>query len=75
MDSHSSNSQSRGSIKHGKLALRKNAMDLIAFDGNHNGGSSVVGIEVERVSSHAAHAAAKEQTMQQKLPSRVQQFV
>ncbi|KAH1097738.1 hypothetical protein J1N35_014659 [Gossypium stocksii] len=29
------------------LALRKNAMDLIAFDGNHNGGSSVVGIEVE----------------------------
>ncbi|PPD77665.1 hypothetical protein GOBAR_DD25402 [Gossypium barbadense] len=29
------------------LALRKNAMDLVAFDGNHNGGSSVVGIEVE----------------------------
>ncbi|KAH1082169.1 hypothetical protein J1N35_021930 [Gossypium stocksii] len=29
------------------LALRKYAMDLIAFDGNHNGGSSVVDIEVE----------------------------
>ncbi|KAH1045769.1 hypothetical protein J1N35_036553 [Gossypium stocksii] len=29
------------------LALRKNAMELIAFDGNHNGGSSAVGIEVE----------------------------
>ncbi|KAH1081728.1 hypothetical protein J1N35_021489 [Gossypium stocksii] len=29
------------------LAHRKNAMDLIAFDGNHNGGSSVVGIKVE----------------------------
>ncbi|KAK5845763.1 hypothetical protein PVK06_001982 [Gossypium arboreum] len=29
------------------LALRKNVMDLVAFDGNHNGGSSVVDIEVE----------------------------
>ncbi|KAH1108459.1 hypothetical protein J1N35_012227 [Gossypium stocksii] len=29
------------------LALRKNVMDLVAFNGNHNGGSSVVGIEVE----------------------------
>ncbi|PPS09154.1 hypothetical protein GOBAR_AA11487 [Gossypium barbadense] len=29
------------------LALRKNAMDLVAFDGKHNGGSSVVDIEVE----------------------------
>ncbi|KAH1057293.1 hypothetical protein J1N35_035358 [Gossypium stocksii] len=29
------------------LALRKNAMDLITFNGNHNGGNSVVGIEVE----------------------------
>ncbi|KAH1039273.1 hypothetical protein J1N35_041016 [Gossypium stocksii] len=29
------------------LTLRKNAMDLIAFDGNHNGGSSAVDIEVE----------------------------
>ncbi|PPR80419.1 hypothetical protein GOBAR_AA40294 [Gossypium barbadense] len=29
------------------LALRKNAMDLVAFDGNHNGGSSAVDIEVE----------------------------
>ena len=29
------------------LALRKNVMNLVAFDGNHNGGSSVVGIEVE----------------------------
>ncbi|KAH1128633.1 hypothetical protein J1N35_000011 [Gossypium stocksii] len=78
MDSHSSNSQSRGSdggcdffkwydgkmcdrmtellrqlrdseqnLWKENLALRKNAMDLIAFDGNHNGGSSVVGIKVE----------------------------
>ncbi|KAH1056785.1 hypothetical protein J1N35_034850 [Gossypium stocksii] len=103
MDSHSSNSQSRGSVTHGSkrkssyanvitssqkeyaydgpavkchcnklaprdtswsdlnprrrfygcsnfwenLALRKNAMDLIAFDGNHNGGSSAIGIKVE----------------------------
>ncbi|PPS19545.1 hypothetical protein GOBAR_AA01026 [Gossypium barbadense] len=29
------------------LAHRKNVMDLFAFDGNHNGGSSVVDIEVE----------------------------
>ncbi|PPD71825.1 hypothetical protein GOBAR_DD31282 [Gossypium barbadense] len=29
------------------LALRKNIMDLVAFDGNHNGCSSTVDIEVE----------------------------
>ncbi|KAH1089494.1 hypothetical protein J1N35_016751 [Gossypium stocksii] len=29
------------------LALRKNAMVLVAFDGNHNSGSSDVDIEVE----------------------------
>ncbi|KAK5836557.1 hypothetical protein PVK06_012349 [Gossypium arboreum] len=29
------------------LALRKNVIDLVAFDGNHNGGSSVVDIEIE----------------------------
>ncbi|KAK5846707.1 hypothetical protein PVK06_003004 [Gossypium arboreum] len=29
------------------LAFRKNAMDLVAFDGNHNGGSSAVDVEVE----------------------------
>ncbi|KAH1047903.1 hypothetical protein J1N35_038687 [Gossypium stocksii] len=27
--------------------LRKNVMDLVTFDGNHNGGSSAAGIEVE----------------------------
>ncbi|PPD94399.1 hypothetical protein GOBAR_DD08585 [Gossypium barbadense] len=29
------------------LALRKNVIDLVAIDGNHNGGSSAVDIEVE----------------------------
>ncbi|KAH1083169.1 hypothetical protein J1N35_022930 [Gossypium stocksii] len=29
------------------LALRKNVMDLVAFDGNHNGSSSTIDIEVE----------------------------
>ncbi|KAH1073434.1 hypothetical protein J1N35_025762 [Gossypium stocksii] len=29
------------------LALRKNVMDFVAFDGNHNGGSNAVDIEVE----------------------------
>ncbi|KAK5785935.1 hypothetical protein PVK06_040557 [Gossypium arboreum] len=29
------------------LALRKNVIDLVAFDGNHNSGSSTVDIEVE----------------------------
>ncbi|KAH1047535.1 hypothetical protein J1N35_038319 [Gossypium stocksii] len=31
------------------LALRKKVMDLIAFDGNHNGDSSAIDIEVEGV--------------------------
>ncbi|KAH1083062.1 hypothetical protein J1N35_022823 [Gossypium stocksii] len=30
------------------LELRKSAMDLVAFDGNHNGDSNAVDIEVER---------------------------
>ncbi|KAH1031901.1 hypothetical protein J1N35_044075 [Gossypium stocksii] len=78
MDSHTSNSQSRGwdggcdffkwyngkicshatellrqlrdserNLLKDNLALRKNTMDLVAFDGNHNGVSSAVGIEVE----------------------------
>ncbi|KAH1045768.1 hypothetical protein J1N35_036552, partial [Gossypium stocksii] len=38
---------SEGNLLKENLALRKNAMDLIVFDGNHNGGNSAIGIEVE----------------------------
>ncbi|PPD83133.1 hypothetical protein GOBAR_DD19932 [Gossypium barbadense] len=54
------------------LALRKNVMDLIAFDGNHNGGSSAIDIEVEggrSICGVEGEVALKKQmlTMKQKL--------
>ncbi|KAK5819242.1 hypothetical protein PVK06_024217 [Gossypium arboreum] len=51
------------------LALRKNVMDLVAFDGNQNSGSSAIDIEVEggRLFCGVEGEVEKMLTMKQKI--------